>query len=402
MPLPKELQVRILRRWLEKKGIDPDTVDLEALVDSNLEFAENVKNVERHLGISLKHIGFSEEDAKAYEEYGNNLSLQSHLRDIEEKIEEEEKRHYSEITGRFEELAEKGDPLEYLSKQLFPELVGEQYDFVRKAVLLSLVTHYDKAKRTRIHVLIVGPPGTGKTEILKWISTKLGAAFVNGEYVSKVGLTADARGKNVTPGVLAEYDGHIVCIDEIDKIPPRDQGGLLQAMEEGAYTVVKGKHRTRFRAEVRVIASANDLNKVIPPLRDRFDFIIELKIPSRDERANMVDKIVDEFFGRYNTDSNILHEYINWISGFEPGVEDLETIKKVMREYIKLTNNDIESFSVRSLELSVLRIAYALAKLEKKNVTPLHVVKAIRLKDPTLNNTQYKYLAAIAEKIIDE
>ena len=205
----------------------------------------------------------------------------------------------------------------------------------------------------------------------------------------------------VTPGLLAEHDGNVVCIDELDKISAKDQGGLLQAMEEGYYTVVKGKHRVRFRAEVRIIASANDKNKIQKPLLDRFDFVFELRNPDKEERKRNVEKLVEQFFGISEVPNiQILYNYLQWIYSYEPQVEDLEKIKEVMKSYIELTNVNFEEYSYRSLELSILRIAYALAKLNKQTVNPETVVKAIRLKDKTLTPTQYKYLMAVAKNII--
>ena len=384
---------------LRARGVDPQSVDLDALIDPELSYEENLENIERKLGIRLRDIKVDVDALQQQQQIAEEQALAEATRDVDlSKIEEEERRHLQELDARFRELVERGDPVEALSRYLFPELMGEQYDLVRKAVLLSLATHFDRAKRTRIHVLIYGPPGCGKTEILKWLSAKLGAAFVNGEHVSKVGLVGDARGREIRPGVLAEYHGHVVCIDEIDKIPPRDQGGLLQAMEEGAYTIVKGRHRARLRAEIRVIASANSLDKVIAPLRDRFDFVIELRTPTREERAKMVDRLVDQFFGLEQHDERVLRDYLEWIADFEPKVEqsELDKIKKVLRAYIELTRSDIDGVSVRSLELSVLRIAYAIAKLYRSNVRAVHVVRALRLKDPSLTETQYRYLMAVA------
>ncbi|RLE65011.1 MAG: hypothetical protein DRJ38_04535 [Thermoprotei archaeon] len=405
MALPKALQKEIIERMVRRVGIDPSTVDLEALIDPNLELSENVAIVERELGVSLRANGWSEDDAKRYEDEMNNELLRRHLDGsgvpTVEELEAKEVEHTQEMYESFEEIVSKTDPLEYFSKLLFPEILGDQYEPIRKAVLLSLATHYDRGRRTRIHVLIIGPPGTAKTEILKWISSKLGAAFINGEYVSKVGLTGDARGKQVTPGILADYDGHIVCIDELDKIPPKDQSGLLQAMEEGFYTIVKGKHRARFRAEVRVIASANDKSRITTPLLDRFDFVFELRNPDKEERAKHVDKLVEQFFGEYKTpDTRVLLDYLQWITAYEPKVKDIDKVKEVMKAYIELTNIDFDKYSYRSLELSILRIAYAIAKLSRNDITPEHIVKAITLKDHTLTKEQIRYLYAVAKGLI--
>jgi len=293
------------------------------------------------------------------------------------------------------------DPLA-LSKFVASELAGEQYEFVRKAVLLCICSEDRSSKRGRIHVLIHGPPGCGKTEILLWLRRVVGAYFVNAEYASKIGLAGDARGIEVTPGALAEAHGGIIAIDELDKMNHKDQSALLQAMEEGAYTIVKGKHRVRFDAEVRVVATANDISKIQKPLLDRFDFIIQLNNLSKDERAKNVGKLVDQFFLEdKRVDDYIIREYLTWLSDAPtPQLEDPNTTKKLLEDYIKLTQSDITEKSVRSLELSIMRIANTLARMAKTNVTPMHVLRAITLKDRGLSDTQIRYLTAIAKKML--
>ncbi|WP_202320201.1 hypothetical protein [Archaeoglobus neptunius] len=48
----KGLQIANLKKFLKKHGIDPDLVDLEALVDSTLTYRENKENIMKQLGIS--------------------------------------------------------------------------------------------------------------------------------------------------------------------------------------------------------------------------------------------------------------------------------------------------------------------------------------------------------------
>lgn len=421
----KSLQIHVIKELLEKNGISADTIDVEAEIDSNLTLEENIKNLSRKLGIRLTNAMKKELEAIAnddsFEEQKNNELLEEYLRmngidedpdlelnnndngyDYVEVLDEELSLHQEQLNQIFTEIVNTQDVLEFFSKYLFPEIVGEQYEDVRKAVLLTLASHRDLRKRTRIHVLLIGAAGCGKSEILLWLKNKLGAYFVNAEHASKVGLAGDARGKEITPGALAEAHGMLMAIDELDKMSYKDQSALLQAMEEGQYTIIKGKHRDRFKAEVRVVAAANEKDKIQKPLLDRFDFVFELKTPSKQERAENVDKLVDAFFGLGDAPNDkILKEYLAWIQNFEPSVENIDTIKQVMRSYINLTNTDISEKSYRSLELSILRVAYALAKLEKKNITPEHVVRAIKLKDNNLTTEQLRHLIAVAKGLID-
>ena len=417
MVMNKSLQIYTLRKMLSRNGIDPDLIDLEAEIDSTLTLEENAKLLASKLGIPLTKAMEEIRKSKMEDEYISQKSdelLETILHmngvdelDLDEEsnidiLAEELKAHQEQLNEIFTEIVNTSDPLETFSRYLFPEIVGEQYDDVRKAVLLMLATQRDMRKRTRIHVLLVGAPGSGKTEILLWLNRKLNAYFINAEHASKVGLAGDARGKEITPGALNEAHGMVMCIDELDKMSYKDQSALLQAMEEGQYTIVKGKFRERLKAEVRVIAAANEIEKIQKPLLDRFDFVFVLNTPTKRERAENVGKLIEEFFGMMDNKPNedILTEYLSWIQGFEPGVTDIDRVKEVMKSYINLTNDDLTEKSYRSLELSILRVAYALAKLEKKDMSPEHVVKAIRLKDRTLTSDQLRYLTAIARGLL--
>ncbi|MBS3748146.1 MAG: AAA family ATPase [Candidatus Thermoplasmatota archaeon] len=287
----------------------------------------------------------------------------------------------------FKELSEK-NPFELLSKYICPELVGEKWRMIRKSTLLLLVTEVDLHCRHRLHELLWGDAGTGKTVMLSWIEKNIQGVKINAEMTSKTGLVGDARGNSITGGLLHQYDSNIVCIDELDKMNARDQNGLLQAMEEGEYMIVKGKKREKFRAEIRAIASANELEKITKPLLDRFDFIFYLEKPSRSNRAEHTPNLVKTFLGKnQEQEINILTSYLEWIKDYEPTVRNEKVLEKIIRLiqlYIHDTHTDIDAISFRNLEHSILRISYALAKLEKNNIETKHVKEAIMFKDKML------------------
>jgi len=292
-----------------------------------------------------------------------------------------------EIEQLFDELRRR-NPLATLSDFIAPHLVGNEWKDIRKAILLTMATQNDGRQRMRLHTFLWGKAGTGKTELLLTLQEMLGEPIINAEHTSKVGLVGDARG-GMTPGLLADYDGHIILIDELDKMSGKDQTGLLQAMEEGYYTIVKGKHRVRFKAEIRVIATANNPKKITKPLLDRFDFIFEVKTMPREERARSVRTIVENFFGDGEMKGvKVLKAYLDWIKDFEPMIEEHNTavIVEMLKKYILMTRTAIDDVSYRNLECSILRIAYAMAKLERSNIEPRHVEEAIIFKDRMLRN----------------
>lgn len=281
-------------------------------------------------------------------------------------------------------IISKEQPLDFLSKHICPFLVGSQWDIIRKCALLMAVTNDRAHIRMRLHFLLYGEPGSGKTEFLNWWSQKMGGKLINSELTSKIGLVGDARGKTITPGLLARYSGNILLVDELDKMKLSDQNGLLQAMEEGSYTITKGKQSQQFKAEVRIMGSCNDLSKIQHPLLDRFDFLIKVQRIKRVQRAEHVSDIIDAFMGKQGKDySAVVRSYVQWArkNVTKVDAEDEELIKDTIKDYILNTESAIEGISYRSLEFSILRIAYAIALLEQSTIKHSHIQEAISLKD---------------------
>ena len=286
-------------------------------------------------------------------------------------------------------IISKENPLDFLSKHICPYLVGSQWDIIRKCALLMAVTNDRAHIRMRLHLLLFGEPGSGKTEFLSWWQQKMNGKLINSELTSKIGLVGDARGKTITPGLLSRYSGHVLLVDELDKMKPSDQNGLLQAMDEGSYTITKGKQSQQFQAEVRIMASCNNLSKIQRPLLDRFDFPIQVQRIQRVQRAEFVSDILDSFMGKEGKDySAVVRGYIQWarnnVTKVDVSHEGL--IKDAIKEYILKTDAAIEGISYRSLEFSILRIAYAIALLEKSMIKERHVLEAIKMKDWLLQN----------------
>ncbi|MHC1602660.1 MAG: hypothetical protein ACXQS4_05495 [Methermicoccaceae archaeon] len=76
-------QKATLKKVLKKHGIAPDTVDLDALIDSTLSYPENRANILKHLGVGGKRASTKKERRASDEAYCVSLNDECVSGDIE-------------------------------------------------------------------------------------------------------------------------------------------------------------------------------------------------------------------------------------------------------------------------------------------------------------------------------
>jgi len=302
----------------------------------------------------------------------------------------------SNYTEKFNEIIKKYDMLDYWARFINPKVTG--LENVKQALLLSIASTGDRyGDRGRIHVLLYGDPGTAKSELMLWIHHYLGAKYAT-HRSSDAGLMGGAVGNEIVMGALPRADGHVIAIDELDKFNAKDFAGLLEAMSDGKVTITlaKGEVEKTFNASVRVIAGCNRIDKFPPELLDRFDFKIKMERPDREEEKRIIGDMIDSWFvEKPSYDGVELRAYLQWISNFEPEIKERKIIKKLIQMYVDLRGD--EKGNIRRDE-SIMRVAYTIAKLNKRDVMPEDVIRAIGLIDETMTEGKLRGLRLLIEK----
>lgn len=306
-----------------------------------------------------------------------------------------------ELIHKFERLLDSGtDMLSYLAEMLNPKIEGMIN--VKKALVLSIASDGDKfGDRGRLHVLMYGDPGSAKSQLMSWIVYQLGAHFCS-QRTSKVGLTADASGNDLTPGALPRAHRGILCIDELDKYSSADRQGMLEALEEGKIHIEVGKVSATLDAEVRVIAAANRIKDFSEELLDRFDFKFELKAPVEEMQKRVTCSIVKNWFkekhGYYGIE---LKNYLAWIKSYEPDIlpDVRNKIERLICMYLDL--DDSLKGSPRRTE-SLMRVIYTIAKIHRRNVKAEDAIIAMKILNPNLNGGKLQALESLLKALTTE
>ncbi|XP_042506179.1 probable DNA helicase MCM9 isoform X1 [Macadamia integrifolia] len=284
---------------------------------------------------------------------------------------------------------------------------------VKLAVSLTLiggVQHVD-ASGTKVrgesHLLLVGDPGTGKSQFLKF------AAKLSNRSVITTGLGSTAAGLTVTAvkdggewmleaGALVLADGGLCCIDEVDSMREHDRATIHEAMEQQTISIAKAGLVTTLSTRTVVFGATNPKGQYDPsqplsvnttlsgPLLSRFDIVLVLLDTKNPEWDAIVSShiLAEQEPDRGKSDDDLtniwplpmLRRYIHFVKRhFKPVLT--KDAERVISSYYQLqrrsaTENAART-TVRMLE-SLIRLAQAHARLMFRNeVTRLDAIAAI-------------------------
>jgi len=348
------------------------------------EFAGNLA-----IGQRKKILGFYmplyDEKTKENKLYLDIVSIQP----FEQTLELELSKEQLEKTREFAKQDETG-----YFKQLIESFAPHIYnrDLEKKALLLALVGGADLGSyRKETHLLLIGEPSTGKSELMKFtISLSNKGSFIDGPNASSKGLLFGLdewdKGKILRAGAMILCNGGHVAIDEYDKMHPSDRKSLNLVMEQQFAKYDKVGHNVTAEAKTTVIAGCNpDKDRwskdktIIDNLRpldsssvSRFDVIIKLE---NVRTSQMADKQMDHilsYIEKNNTprlDINTFKALLNYCRKLSPRFSD--EAKKRIREFYSNFMGLEQSEGSLPIDprqgVGLLRLCSAYAKLTFRN-----------------------------------
>ncbi|KAL9617632.1 MAG: hypothetical protein Q9160_007598 [Pyrenula sp. 1 TL-2023] len=323
----------------------------------------------------------------------------------------------------FLELSRRPDLYDAFCESIAPSIYGNRD--IKKAIVCLLMGGSKKMLpdgmklRGDINVLLLGDPGTAKSQLLKFVERASPIAiYTSGKGSSAAGLTASVQRDTVSRefylegGAMVLADGGVVCIDEFDKMRDEDRVAIHEAMEQQTISIAKAGITTILNARTSVLAAAN-------PIFGRYD---DLKSPGEniDFQTTILSRFDMIFIVRDDHDRNRDETIAKHVMGIHMGGQGVEEqvqaevpVEK-MKRYIsycksrcaprlspeaaeKLSSHFVSirrqvhqaeknansrssiPITVRQLE-AIVRITESLAKLSLSPVaTEAHVDEAIRL-----------------------
>lgn len=228
----------------------------------------------------------------------------------------------------------------------------------------------DRVAPTDARVLILGPNGTGKELVARWLhekSNRTGGQFVevNCAAIPSELIESELFGHEkgaftsavkTRQGKFEQADGGTLFLDEIGDMSLSAQAKVLRALQEHRITRVGGEKD--IKVDVRVVAATNkDLRNEIEAKRFREDLyhrlaVIIVQVPALNDRKEDIPMLVEHFItqicGEYNSpikcvtpDAMKLLQSFSWTG-------NIRELRNVVERLIILSGNEITENDVSS------------------------------------------------------
>ncbi|KAI2622110.1 MCM-domain-containing protein [Hypomontagnella submonticulosa] len=323
----------------------------------------------------------------------------------------------------FMELSRRPDLYNIMADCIAPSIYGNRD--IKKAILCLLLGGSKKILpdgmklRGDINVLLLGDPGTAKSQLLKFVEKAAPISiYTSGKGSSAAGLTASVQRDHSTRefylegGAMVLADGGVVCIDEFDKMRDEDRVAIHEAMEQQTISIAKAGITTILNARTSVLAAANPIFGRYDDMKtpgenidfqttilSRFDMIFIVKDEHTREKDERIAKhVMGIHMGGRGLEEQVegevpvekMRRYISYCKSRCAPRLSPEAAEKLSSHFVSIRKqvhaSELEAnarssipITVRQLE-AIVRITEALAKLTLSPIaTERHVDEAIRL-----------------------
>lgn len=325
----------------------------------------------------------------------------------------------------FLEMSRSPDLYNSFAKSIAPSIYGNPD--IKKAIACLLMGGSKKILpdgmrlRGDINVLLLGDPGTAKSQLLKFVAKVAPiSVYTSGKGSSAAGLTASVQRNSQTRefylegGAMVLADNGVVCIDEFDKMRDEDRVAIHEAMEQQTISIAKAGITTVLNSRTSVLAAANPIYGSYDQMKtpgenidfqttilSRFDMIFIVKDDSNEARdVSIANHVMNIHRGGSHTNETTQQEgeisldkmkrYISYCRAKCAPRLSAQAAEKLCSYYVEIRKNIHESetetnqrssipITVRQLE-AIIRISESLAKLRlQPTATEEHVDEAIRL-----------------------
>ena len=314
----------------------------------------------------------------------------------------EDSRISEDDINEIKQLSERTDIFELLWKSLAPEVYG--YETVKKGLILQLfegnrptddIFKTDTMDRWTIHVLLIGDPGIGKSQLIQAMKKRAPKNItISGTNTSQAGLTVSTVKDELTgtwtmeAGATVLADTGVLCIDEYDKLKPSAQKSLNEPMEQLSVSSAKAGLVQTMSARTSILAGANPKYSkfdAYKPYREQLDipesnlsrfdliFVLEDDIDETKD-SNLADALLNRDFILDESevlDVDLFKKYITWVkANCFPVLSD--DAKVLLREFYVNTRQEAKNSGdgkpITARDLKALeRLTIARAKCEYRS-----------------------------------